>query len=184
MPAENTRPADPGRRRALQWLASLGAFGSAALAGIPALRAFLSPAFRHTTPVRWFKLGATASFDVGTPTKVDFTERVADAWVEQNAFRTVWVYTSDGIRFTVYSGRCTHLGCAFQFDAAPDPRYHRQANVFHCPCHHGVFDPKTGAVLAGPPPRPLDTLDTRIEGGVLFVAYETFRVGIPDKIVA
>ena len=92
------------------------------------------------------------------------------------------MYTSDGVHFTAYNGHCTHLGCAFRFDPAPDPRYHRQANVFHCPCHHGIFDPKTGAVLAGPPPRPLDTLETRIEAGTLSVAYQGFRVGIPGKV--
>jgi len=179
-----THAPSPERRRALRWLAGVSAIGSAAFAGLPALRAFLSPVFRRPTNTRWFKLGATGSFDVGTPTKVDFSEALADAWVENRVPRSVWVYTPDGVRFTVYSGRCTHLGCSFRFDAAPDPRYHHQANVFHCPCHHGIFDPKTGAVVAGPPPRPLDTLETRIESGALFVAYETFRVGIPEKIVA
>ncbi len=50
------------------------------------------------------------------------------------------------------------------------------------PCHHGLFDPKTGTVVGGPPPRPLDTLDWRIEDGFLYCAYQDFRVGIPQKV--
>jgi hypothetical protein len=36
-------------------------------------------------------------------------------------------------------------------------------------------------VLDGPPPRPLDRLETRIEKGILFAAYQTFRAGIPEQ---
>ena len=32
-------------------------------------------------------------------------------------------------------------------------------------------------------PRPLDTLPTKIEKGELFVEWETFKVGIPEKIL-
>jgi Rieske Fe-S protein len=45
-----------------------------------------------------------------------------------------------------------------------------------------MFDPKTGAVLAGPPPRPLDRLETKIEKGDLYVAYRDFRVGTAEKV--
>jgi Rieske Fe-S protein len=45
-----------------------------------------------------------------------------------------------------------------------------------------VFDVKTGAVLAGPPPRPLDTLEWRIEAGYLYCAYRDFRVGVEQKV--
>jgi Rieske Fe-S protein len=176
------RPANSERRRALKWLASLSALAATALAGLPVLRTFLSPAFRHRSAAGWVRLGDTQTFAAGTPTKVDFAELVADAWVESRTPRTVWVYTDDGIRFTVYNGHCTHLGCAFRFDVDPDPRYHREGNVFHCPCHHGVFNPQTGAVLAGPPPRPLDSLETKVEAGGLFVIYQEFRVGLREKV--
>ena len=39
-----------------------------------------------------------------------------------------------------------------------------EAKVLRCPCHGGVYD-TTGAVTAGPPPRPLARLMTRIEDG-------------------
>lgn len=45
------------------------------------------------------------------------------------------------------SAVCTHLGCTVQYE--PD------ANRIHCACHGGVYDPRTGANVSGPPPHPL-----------------------------
>ncbi len=39
-----------------------------------------------------------------------------------------------------------------------------RARSFRCPCHGGVYD-VTGKVVEGPPPRPLDVLDARIDTG-------------------
>ena len=61
-------------------------------------------------------------------------------------------------------------------------QFDKAKQQFRCPCHEGVFDVKTGAVLAGPPPRALDRLETKIENGDLYAAYRDFRVGIPDKV--
>ena len=176
------QPPSPDRRRTLKWLAAASAGISALLAGVPSLRALLFPAFRRPDEKRWFKLGEISAFEAGVPTRVDVPETVTDAWLENRVVRTVWVYREDGSTFTAYNGRCTHLGCSYRFDDAADPHYHHEAKVFHCPCHHGIFDPKTGAVLRGPPPRPLDTLPTKLEGGILFAAYENFRAGIPQKV--
>src|SRR5574340_1773896 len=139
------------RRRFLRWATLVSAFGAAVLAGLPSLRAFFSPAFKKPEGKRWARLGEADLFDVGLPpTKVDFSETVNDAWVENRILRSVWIYTEDGEKFTVYNARCTHLGCTVFFD--------KDKHVLHCPCHHGLFDVKTDTVLAGPPPRPLDSL--------------------------
>jgi Rieske Fe-S protein len=53
---------------------------------------------------------------------------------------------------------------------------------FFCPCHRGQFDPKTGAVLGGPPPRPLDELKVQIRESAVFVQYKNFRLGIPERV--
>jgi nitrite reductase/ring-hydroxylating ferredoxin subunit len=53
-----------------------------------------------------------------------------------------------------FSQKCTHLGCVVYFE--PDQ------NRFHCPCHEGNFDDRTGAVLSGPPTRPLGRIDLEI----------------------
>lgn len=114
------------------------------------------------------------ALDVDVPIKIDFVEPVSDAWVETRAIRTVWLYTEDLEHFTAFSGVCTHLGCSFGFDA--------EKKQYHCPCHHGLFDMKTGAVVGGPPPRPLDTLPVRVENGEVHVQYLSFRTGIPEKV--
>jgi Rieske Fe-S protein len=53
-------------------------------------------------------------------------------------------------QLVAYSSVCTHLSCAVLWRAAE--------GRLRCPCHDGEFDPRTGAVLAGPPPRPLPRL--------------------------
>jgi quinol---cytochrome c reductase iron-sulfur subunit, bacillus type len=165
-----------GRRTFFKWIAAAGGLVTIALAGFPAVRAFFSPVFRRRRPENWIRLGDTSRFTWDEPVKIDFVDEVRDAWVEARRPRNVWVYTTDGERFTVYSGRCTHLGCNFAFDA--------EKTVFRCPCHMGFFDVKTGAVLGGPPPRPLDALETKIEGGVLYVRHQEFRLGVPAKVEA
>ncbi len=39
-------------------------------------------------------------------------------------------------------------------------------------------------VLAGPPPRPLDTLPVRVDNGSVQVQYQDYRLGTPDKASA
>jgi menaquinol-cytochrome c reductase iron-sulfur subunit len=174
-------PASAARRLFLKWATAVSAGVSAGLVGIPAARAFFTPAGRRPAPERWVELGPAASFRLHTPTKVDFTERTQDGWVESQATRSVWVYTTDGEAFTVYSGRCPHLGCSFVFAAEPGP-FHSEPNVFHCPCHNGVFAAADGAVLRGPPPRALDRLDIRLEDGTLYAKHQDFRVGVPQRV--
>jgi quinol---cytochrome c reductase iron-sulfur subunit, bacillus type len=174
MPDPSGEALRTSRRTFLRWATSVGALLSAAIAGLPSLRAFLSPAYRRVKDVNWVKLGEADLFDVDVPTKVDFVQTVTDAWVEYRVLRSVWVYTRDNEAFTVYNGRCTHLGCGFGFD--------KDAKRFRCPCHLGAFDLETGRVLGGPPPRPLDRLEIKVEGGFLYAAYEDFRVGVPERV--
>lgn len=151
------------RRRFLKVVTAIAGALAAALAGLPALFAFTSPAFRGKRPDDWINLGSVTRFEPEVATKVDFAQTVNDAWVETRTVRSVWVFTEDGENFTVYNPRCTHLGCSYA--------YVPEKNIFHCPCHVGQFDVRTGAVVAGPPPRPLDRLPVKVEEGTLFAAY-------------
>jgi nitrite reductase/ring-hydroxylating ferredoxin subunit len=49
--------------------------------------------------------------------------------------------------YLAFSRLCTHHTC---------PVFYRpEENGFACPCHGGMFSATTGAVLGGPPPKPL-----------------------------
>jgi Rieske Fe-S protein len=163
----------PDRRSFLRVATALGGAVVAALAGIPALRAFVSPAFRKKGAEKWIKVGDISTFETGVPIKVDFVDTESDAWVESRVLRNVWLISEDGEHFTVFSGRCTHLGCSYGFD--------QESKAFICPCHQGKFDLK-GAVLDGPPPRPLDQLEVKVEDGILYAAYRNFRLGVPQRV--
>jgi nitrite reductase/ring-hydroxylating ferredoxin subunit len=62
--------------------------------------------------------------------------------------------------YVAYSQKCTHLSCAVF--------YTRERNRLECPCHQGYFSITDGAVLQGPPQRPLPRVVLEIEGGQLF----------------
>lgn len=163
------------RRKFIAWLSGIGAAMTGLIAGIPAALGFASPALRKQPAEAWRKVvDDVNTLDPEVPNKVDFVQALDDAWVTTRALRSVWLYTEDGERFTAFSGVCPHLGCSYGFDADRDQ--------FHCPCHHGIFDKKTGAVLAGPPPRGLDTLPVKVRDGEVHIIYQSFRAGIPGKV--
>ena len=146
----------------------------AALLGIPALGAAIGPALK-SEEAEWLSLGSPESFQQGVPKAVNLTVVQRDGWIETNTVKGVWVVRRPDDTFTVFNGRCTHLGCAYTWQ----PDQHQ----FACPCHAGVFG-VDGKVLAGPPPRPLDTLDTRIQGSDLQTQVQDFRLGTSDRVPA
>jgi menaquinol-cytochrome c reductase iron-sulfur subunit len=162
------------RRTFLRWASGIAAAMSAALVGVPSLLAFLAPTFRRPAKKDWIKVAQADLVEIETPVKVDFVEPLSDAWIESRALRTIWLYTEDGERFTAFNGTCTHLGCSYGYDAS--------RKLFVCPCHQGVFDMKTGAVLAGPPPRALDPLPVRVVDGEVQVILRQFRPGVAERI--
>jgi cytochrome b6-f complex iron-sulfur subunit len=62
--------------------------------------------------------------------------------------------------YVAVSRVCTHLGCLVQYD--------KKEKRLLCPCHAGVFDLE-GKVLSGPPPKPLETIPLKVEGGILLI---------------
>lgn len=65
-----------------------------------------------------------------------------------------------GGRFVAYDRRCTHLLCPVLWDA--------ERSELVCPCHHGHFNPVTGAVTAGPPRRPLPRIPIVVQSGMIY----------------
>lgn len=65
-------------------------------------------------------------------------------------------------KFHAFNAICTHLGCTVQY--RPD------MSRIWCACHGGQYDPATGEVLAGPPPRPLEELQVSVQEGKIIVS--------------
>ncbi len=68
--------------------------------------------------------------------------------------------------FVAYSQKCTHLSCPVHFSA--------KTKRLECPCHEGSFSVETGAVIKGPPPRPLPRIVLEKQNGLLLaIGIET-----------
>ncbi len=148
------------------------------VAGLPIVGYIVSPLFAKPKDGTWVSLGKVDEFSKSNdPQMVQFTLTQEDGWTEVKQARTAWVVPQGGGNFTVFNGQCTHLGCAYTWQTQGE-----YAGTFHCPCHDGVYD-RNGRVLSGPPPRPLDTLQIKIENGQLNALYEDFHLGIPTKVV-
>jgi cytochrome b6-f complex iron-sulfur subunit len=59
-----------------------------------------------------------------------------------------------------FSRVCTHLGCLVD--------YNEKKQLFLCPCHAGVFDIE-GYVVSGPPPKAMNAIPLRIDGGNIVI---------------
>jgi Rieske Fe-S protein len=164
---------DPGRRTFLKRLAAaLGAFLGAA-AGVPLVGAIVAPGMRRDEP-HWVPVGAAVAFAIGQPRMITFGIQKTDGYVRSTLTRAIWVCRQTEDQFAIYNARCTHLGCLVSY--RPD------SQTFLSPCHAGVFALRDGHVLEGPPPRPLDRLDYRVDDGQVVVQYRDFLVGVPDQV--
>jgi len=93
-------------------------------------------------------------------TRVSFARLIRDGWMVRTIQEYVWVRKKPDGAIVVFEPHCTHLGCAYSWN---------QTNQhFECPCHGGKFD-KDGNRLAGPPPRPLDRYELKMEGNQISI---------------
>ena len=121
--------------------------------------AILSPIFGKRQE-NWLTAANLADLPENLPTPVTIRVAREDGYNQVIDRRTVFLVKTGDAQVTALDSTCTHLGCRVSWDA--------EAQVLRCPCHGGVYD-ATGAVTAGPPPAPLATLTTRIEGNQVLV---------------
>jgi Rieske Fe-S protein len=166
------------RRTLLKILTGVLGGGAAAAVGLPALRAIVDPAqLKSVTGAGELVYVAPldALPDDGQPIKVPVVvESPRDAWAALPATQIGAVYLRkvDGV-VIAYSTVCPHLGCGVD--------YLSERTTFVCPCHESAFDIE-GKPSAGPSPRALDRLETRVADGKVEVRYQQFKQGTPEKI--
>jgi len=128
-------------------------------AGIPLIGFAISPAFKKPES-KWVDLGLADRLKNSRFKKVDYTFTAKDGWVQATKKRSVYVTEAVNGDWSVVSRTCSHLVGLVRWD--------EQKESFLCPCHGAIFD-KTGVVIAGPPPEPLQRLETKVEAGILYV---------------
>ncbi len=142
------------------------------IAGIPLIGEIVGPIYRQKKR-EWVKVTDITSLPVDQPVNPTFAMQVVQAYMRQTDLRKVWLIKHSDNTVTVFSPICPHLGCHYHWNP--------QTQHFECPCHGSVYT-LDGRVIGGPAPRPLDTLPEKIEGGILYVQWEEFQVGVPQKI--
>lgn len=128
--------------------------------GFPAIAYIIGPALKSNKNQNWTRLGPTSKVELGTPTLFKIKVERQTGWIVDTEELSVYVLTDDGREYIAMSNICTHLGCR--------ARWVSDRNQFYCPCHAGVFD-REGYVVSGPPPRPLDRYEVKVENGQLFI---------------
>jgi Rieske Fe-S protein len=124
-------------------LASVSACGSASASGSPAAT---SPAGD----------GASTGASTGAPKNaLGPASEIPVGGGQIFTAQTVVVTQPSAGEFRGFSAICTHMGCIVNKIAD---------GTIDCPCHGSQYSIKTGAVVAGPAPRPLPAVAVKVVG--------------------
>jgi menaquinol-cytochrome c reductase iron-sulfur subunit len=159
------------RRGFVGWAMGLGTGFVALVVGIPLVGSVLGASGR-AAPGQFVKVADVSAIPVGEPFGLSFAEITNDAYNVAALPHSVYALKKSDTEVAVYSPICPHLGCQVYFD--------RQLKQYVCPCHGSRFS-EDGAHVAGPAPRGLDTLPSRIKDGALWVQWVQYKPSLPEK---
>jgi menaquinol-cytochrome c reductase iron-sulfur subunit len=139
-------------RRSFFLRISLGLAGISALAAaIPVVSALLAPLLEKKNQ-QWRTVGKVDDFQTGSTNLVTFTNADPQLYAGTTAKSAAWLRRNDDNQFIAFAANCTHLGCPV--------RWEKEAHLFMCPCHGGVYY-ADGTVAGGPPPKPLTRYEVK-----------------------
>lgn len=176
----------PGERRGfLAKLLALGAWIGAYLVPVgAALRTLLAPAGQKgQSGVGFIPVAPVDSLpEDGTPKKFPILAQRRDAWTvyPNEPIGQVFLRRIGKDQVVAFHGKCPHMGCAISY--VEQKQGEQTVQKFYCPCHKANFDlegRRTDAVSESP--RDMDTLEVKIENGVVCVLFKNFRTGIPTR---
>jgi Rieske Fe-S protein len=121
--------------------------------------AVVAPSFTRRQS-QWLDAGSLDDLTDDTPLPITLRVARPDGATEVVDRRVVYLVRTAGAPPRALDSTCTHLGCRTRFNP--------ETMAIECPCHGGRYD-INGMVVAGPPPSPLRSLQTRIENGRVLV---------------
>ena len=120
----------------------------------------------------WVTVGALSDFPAGPIQSRNVRVEARGNWFTRRVDRQIWIRRNTDEKLTVLSSVCPHKDYTINWRA--------DLGTFVCPGHKSSFDP-AGKVLSGPSPWPMDTLEYKVENGMLMVRYQKFKRSIPTK---
>ena len=140
---------------------------------IPLVRFATFPLRGGSGKMSWCDVGKLEDFQsLNAPVARVIDIQTTEGWRSSAVQNSVYVVPSGSGNLKVLSSVCPHLGCAV--------RWVEKQDRFICPCHGGTFT-KSGERVSGPPLRPMDELESKLENGVLKVRFQYFRQLNADK---
>ena len=172
-------PQAPDRRNFVTKAAAVVVGGLiSVVAPVAGLLTFLDPLRRKSDARGLVRVASLASLpESGEPRKFPVLDTLVDAWnkTENVPVGSVYVQKTGPETVRVLNSVCPHLGCSVGYRAA--------SQGYFCPCHNSAFgldgsvsDPKS------PSPRAMDELTAEVRDGEVWVQFQNFRKGSPDKI--
>ncbi|HEY0928415.1 MAG TPA: Rieske 2Fe-2S domain-containing protein [Gemmatimonas sp.] len=169
----------PDRRNFVTKVASIVVGGLiSVVAPVAGLLTFLDPLRRKSDTRGLVRITSLASLpENGEPRKFPVLDTLVDAWnkTENVPVGSVYVQKTGPDTVRVLNSVCPHLGCSVGYRAT--------TQGYFCPCHKSAFaidgsiaDPKS------PSPRAMDELTAEVRDGEVWVRFQNFRKGSPDKI--
>ena len=161
------RPPDPVPRSVMRraFLTRVSVLLGSVIGGVialPPIAQLIAPLLR---PVErpYVDIGPLDQYPAGETVLAAYHDPTTVPWSGETARTAVWVQRLGAAadeRFRVFAENCTHLGCPIA--------WRREARLFFCPCHGGVFY-EDGSVASGPPLQPLFEREWKVDGGKLWV---------------
>lgn len=171
-PPEGFSTPEGPRRKFFVWITCVIAGLIGLSLAVPLAGYVISPGLKPRVK-RWVDVGDINDLSSKEPKQLEHVTTIKDGYIETKARKSVWAVKVPNGEITVFSPLCPHLGCGYRWDGGEQK--------FKCPCHGSVYS-ITGEVLAGPAPRPLDTLPAKIENGRLLVVYQEYKSGLSAKV--
>jgi Rieske Fe-S protein len=153
--------------------AGTAAFGCALL--VPGVKLLAAPLKSGGAGERWVRTVKLDDLREGEPRKVEIVADARDAWsVASNVqLGAAWLVRR-GKGVVAFNVTCPHLGCSV--NVVPGTK------AFACPCHTSAFG-ADGKRQAGPSPRDLDELQTRVDqAGYVEVDFRKYRIGVGERV--
>lgn len=140
----------------------------------PMVRFAIDPMLKKGEGSQFVEVGDLNEFSE-EPRAVTFKVHRKDGWYEpkEGETLTAWIRKSPNGEILALSPICKHLGCTVMWNGNPQFK-----NQYFCPCHFGRYDENGINIPGTPPPAPLDTYETKVENGKLYLGKIKPRSGV------